>query len=156
MMRPSPYVYVVEPQMLFVPTVNSAVFAAGGCVVRVADTLDIKEIASLRADFALLDLDYTEQGVADGLAMFRAFAGGVKPIVLTEEPDLLRLAEYRDAGAVAVLTKHMGVNDLTRALRQLFEGEPASAACRMEDREREAPAERRLIAERFGTRITTT
>lgn len=151
-----PYVYVVEPQMLFVPILNRIVFAAGGSVVRVADSLDIKEIASLRVDFALLDLDYTEQGVADGLAMFRAFASRVKPVVLTEERDSVRLAEYRDAGAVAVLTKHMDPSDLSDALRELFESEPASTTIRIENHQPEILAKRHAIAQRFGTRITNT
>jgi len=117
----SPSVYVLEPQELFTPELSRIVVAAGGRVVRSADTIDIAEIVSLRVAFALLDLDYTSQGVMDGLAYFRGAAARVKPIVLTDERDFDRLASFRAAGAVAVISKSVSADQMRRALQEIFE-----------------------------------
>lgn len=113
-------VYVLEPQALFVPELNRIVSRAGGHVMRSAQSLSLDEIASLRADYAILDLDYTEFGVLDGLAFFRGLAGGVKPILLTEERDALVLASFRDAGAVSVLSKGQTAEALQISLQNVF------------------------------------
>jgi DNA-binding NarL/FixJ family response regulator len=119
-LQPAPYVYVLEPQTLFVPTLTEIIFAAGGGVASVTNTLDVRGLATLHADYALLDLDYTEFGVADGLALFRTFAPAVRPIVLTEERDVDRLHEYRCSGADAVLEKTMDARAMREALRAVF------------------------------------
>lgn len=117
----SPSVYVLEPQELFVPELTRLVAEAGGHVVRTAHMLDVGEIASLRVDFALLDLDYTMLGVMDGLAYFRGAARSVKPILLTDEHDPRTLGRYRAAGAVAVIAKSVSAEHLTAALREVFD-----------------------------------
>ena len=116
-------VYVVEPQALFIPELSRIVASAGGHVTRFSESLEIEEITSLRADYAILDLDYTTYGVMDGLAFFRALAGSVKPIVITEERDFNQLARYRHAGATAVLPKAMSADELRTALHDIFRGD---------------------------------
>jgi DNA-binding NarL/FixJ family response regulator len=117
----SPSVYVLEPQELFIPELSRIVVAAGGRVVRSADTIDIEELVSLRVDFALLDLDYTWQGVMDGLAYFRGAAARVNPIVLTDERDFDRLARFRAAGAIAVISKSNTADQMSAALQEIFD-----------------------------------
>jgi DNA-binding NarL/FixJ family response regulator len=148
-----PYVYVVEPQTIFIPTLSWVVFAAGGCIVRVDDDVDIEQLAAVRADFALLDLDYTKRGVADGLALFRSFASGVKAIVLTDERDFARLAEYRESGAAAVLTKNLSVKELRNALRMLFDANFRLESVHGETEETNLLVDRDLAARRFGRRV---
>jgi len=116
----SPSVYLFEPQALFIPELSRIVAAAGGHVVRSADLLDINEVVSLRAEYAILDLDYTHFGVLDGLAYFRAAAPGVAAIVLTEERDFNRLTRYRHAGASAVMSKAMSADEMRDALCEVF------------------------------------
>jgi DNA-binding NarL/FixJ family response regulator len=116
----SPSVYLFEPQALFVPELSRIVAAAGGRVVRSAGVFDFGDIVSLRAQYALLDLDYTELGVADGLSYFRAAVPDVAPIVLTEERDANRLGRYRHAGAIAALCKSASGGELRDALREIF------------------------------------
>jgi DNA-binding NarL/FixJ family response regulator len=114
-------VYVLEPQAIFIPELSRIVAAAGGHVVRSADSLEIMEIVSLRADYAILDLDYTIHGAVDGLAFFRSLAGwSVTPLLLTEERDFNQLARYRNAGAAAVLPKTMTADELRDALGDIF------------------------------------
>jgi len=117
----SPSVYVLEPQALFIPELNRIVSCAGGHVMRSAQCVDAREIASLRADYAILDLDFTGFGVLDGLASFRAFAPDVKAILITEERDPKRLASFRRAGAAAVLSKGMTTGALQRSLHDVFQ-----------------------------------
>jgi len=114
-------VYVLEPQAIFIAELSRIVAAAGGRVARIAQSMDIAEIASLRVDYALLDLDYAAGGVLDGLTFFRGAAPKVKLIVLTEQRDFSRLARYRDAGATAILPKAMSGDELCCALRETFE-----------------------------------
>jgi DNA-binding NarL/FixJ family response regulator len=123
----SPSVYVLEPQALFIPEINRIVSCAGGHVMRSAQCVDAEEIASLRADYAILDLDYSELGVLDGLACFQALAQAVKAIVVTEEHEAERLASFRDAGATTVFSKAMTSDALQRSLRDIFH-EQAHAA----------------------------
>lgn len=134
-LRPAPYVHILEPQTLFVPTLTEIVFAAGGSVARVMKTLDVMGLATLHADYALLDLDYTEFGVADGLALFRTLAPAVRPIVLTEECDVDRLNAYCCSGAEAVLQKTMDARDMREALRKVFSADSSVWAVRGESEE---------------------
>jgi DNA-binding NarL/FixJ family response regulator len=114
-------VYIFEPQRVFIPTLVQIVTAAGARAVAVTGTLDVEELASLEVDFGLLDLDYTEYGVADGLALFRRVACFVKPIVLTDERDLSRVARYRDGGVASVVSKEQTPRQLQESLRRIFE-----------------------------------
>ena len=120
-------VYVIEPQALFVPELTRLVAAAGGRAVRFADSLDVEEIMSLRTDFALVDLDYSDIGVLDGLAFFRGVAPEARVIVLTDETDFGLLEHFRAAGAVAVLSKSLSADEFCDALRSTFEGKAAPA-----------------------------
>jgi CheY-like chemotaxis protein len=115
-------VYLLEPQTLFVPALTEVVAAAGGSAVRSAGAIDVEELASLRTDYALLDLDYTEVGVVDGLAIFRAVAPSIKLILLTEERDLTQITRYRNAGAAAVISKTLSAERMRDALRTVFQG----------------------------------
>jgi DNA-binding NarL/FixJ family response regulator len=119
-------VYLLEPQGLFVQALTDVVAAAGGSAVRSASAIDVEEIVLLRADFALLDLDYTEIGVADGLAIFRAAAPSIKVILLTEERDLTQITRYRNAGAAAVVSKTLSAERMRDALRTVFQGSAPS------------------------------
>lgn len=114
-------VYILEPQSLFVPELVHIVTAANGVVVRCADVLDIDEVATVRARYALLDLDYSPLGVSDALAFFRGAAPAMQVILLTEERDFDRLAAYRRCGASAVLSKSMTTADVREALCELFD-----------------------------------
>jgi DNA-binding NarL/FixJ family response regulator len=122
----SPSIYVVEPQALFVPELYRIVAAAGGHVARFAESLDVEEIVSLRTDYALVDLDYAEISVLDGLAFFRSVAPDVRVIVLTEERDFAMLERFRIAGASTVLAKSMSADEVSDALRAAFERDAAS------------------------------
>jgi DNA-binding NarL/FixJ family response regulator len=115
-------VFVLEPQTVFLPELSRIVAAAGGRVTTCADAFDVVEISALRADYALLDLDYALPGVLDGLAYFVAAAPRVKPILLTHQRDFRPLARYRDAGAV-VLPKSLSSSELMHALRAIFIGD---------------------------------
>ncbi len=115
-------VFVLEPQTVFIPELSRIVGAAGGRVTMFAEGFDVIEIAALRVEYALLDLDYALPGVLDGLAYFAGAAPRVKPIVLTNQRDFRPLARYRDAGAV-VLPKALSCPELIHALRAIFQGD---------------------------------
>jgi DNA-binding NarL/FixJ family response regulator len=123
----SPSVYMIEPQALFVPELARIVAAAGGTVVRFAEALDIEEIVSLRTDYAIVDLDYSEIGVLDGLAFFRTVATEVRVIVLTDETDFATLEQFRAAGASSVIAKSMSAGEVSDALRAMFERDSGAA-----------------------------
>jgi hypothetical protein len=112
-------VFVLEPQTVFIPELSRIVAAAGGRVVACSDSFDVLEIAALRAEYALLDLDYALPGVVDGLAYFLAAAPRVRPIVLTNQRDFRPLARYREYGAV-VLQKALSCGELMFTLRAMF------------------------------------
>jgi len=112
-------VFVLEPQTVFIPELSRIIAAAGGRVVAASDSFNVLEIAALRAEYALLDLDYALPAVLDGLAYFLAAAPHVKPIVLTNQRDFQPLARYREYGAV-VLQKALSCGELMFALRAMF------------------------------------
>ncbi|HEX3549016.1 MAG TPA: hypothetical protein VHT53_01490 [Candidatus Elarobacter sp.] len=118
-----PSVYVIEPQTLFVPELMHAVTGAGGRVVRFAESLDVTEVASLRVDYALLDLDYSLYSVDDGLAIFGHVAPGIRTMVLTDECDAERVRAMRRAGAWAVLPKTLSDDELLVELWEIFEAD---------------------------------
>jgi DNA-binding NarL/FixJ family response regulator len=143
----SPSLYVIEPQALFVPELTRLVAAAGGRAVRFADSLDVEEIVSLRTDFALVDLDYSDIGVLDGLAFFRGVAPDARVIVLSDETGFAVLEQFRAAGAVAVLSKTLSADEFCDALRATFQSHAILATRidvlkgdEMDDRARRAPA----------------
>jgi hypothetical protein len=115
-------VFVLEPQAVFLPELSRIVTAAGGRVTTFSEAFDVVEIAALREEYALLDLDYALPGILDGLAYFSGAAPRVKPIVLTSQRDFRPLARYREAGAV-VLPKALSCIELTHALRAIFIGD---------------------------------
>ncbi len=115
-------VFVLEPQAVFLPELSRIVAAAGGRVTTFSEAFDVIEIAALREEYALLDLDYALPGVLDGLAYFSGAAPKVKPIVLTNQHDFRPLARYREAGAI-VLPKALSCTELTHALRAIFQGD---------------------------------
>jgi DNA-binding NarL/FixJ family response regulator len=121
-----PGVYVLEPQLLFVPDLVETIEEAGGSVVRTAPRLDRREIGALQAEYAFVDLDYTPPGVLGGLAAFRIAAPNVRVILLTGEHGPDWLERCRAAGAWAVLSKAMRVIELRRALERIFTGEAVS------------------------------
>jgi DNA-binding NarL/FixJ family response regulator len=134
-------VYVFEPQRVFIPTLVQIVTAAGARAVTVTGTLDVEELASLDVDFALLDLDYTEYGVADGLALLHRVARDVKPIVLTDERDLSRIAWYRDGGAASIVSKDQAPRQVQDSLRRIFEAGNRLASLRRETAKSTGPRE---------------
>lgn len=118
-----PAVFILEPQTLFVPELAQVIALAGGRVVRAATHIDVEEIASLAADYALLDLDYTAHGVLDGLAYFRAAAPSVRAILITAEHGPDWLERCRAAGAWAVVSKDSDREEIAALLRGAFAGE---------------------------------
>jgi DNA-binding NarL/FixJ family response regulator len=116
----SPSVYVVEPQTIFIPELARIVAVAGGHVARFADALDVEEIASLATEYAIVDLDYSEVGVLDGLAFFRTIAPKTRVVVLTAETDFAALEQFRAAGCVAVVPKSMSADEVRDVLREMF------------------------------------
>jgi len=59
--RRKPAVFILEPQMLFVSDLTQTIARCGGTVVRVVDRLENLDLGSLRADVAILDLDYAPE-----------------------------------------------------------------------------------------------
>lgn len=114
-------VYVLEPQAIFIPELSRIVTRAGGNVTRTAQFLDVEEVASLRVDYAILDLDYALYGVLDGLALFQRLTAGTSLILLTDELDFNRLASFHHAGALAVLSKSMSDEEMQTSLSSIFE-----------------------------------
>jgi DNA-binding NtrC family response regulator len=115
-------VFILEPQTVFIPELSRIVAAAGGRVTTFSDVFDVLEIAALRTEYALLDLDHALPGVLDGLAYFSGAAPRVRPIVLTSQRDFRPLARYRESGAI-VLPKALSCTELAHALRAIFVGD---------------------------------
>lgn len=124
-------VFVLEPQAIFIPELSRIVTRAGGTVTRSSQFLDLEEIASLRVDYAILDLDYTMYGILDGLAFFQGLAAGVSIVLLTDERDFNRLASFHHAGAIAVLSKSMTASELQTALISIFEDDARYAPAKI-------------------------
>lgn len=115
--------YVVEPQTIFLPELLHLIGAAGGRVARTAAGIDPRRLVPLRADFALLDLDYGAITALEGVACFCDYAPSVRPIVLTDvcEPGSNR--RYRASGAFSVISKGRSEAQTIAALRGVLSGE---------------------------------
>ncbi len=115
--------YVVEPQTIFLAELVHLIGAAGGRVARTAAGIDPRRLVPLRADFAVLDLDYGGMAPFEAIAHFCDYAPTVRPIVLTDvcEPGSNR--RYRASGAFSVISKGRDEAQTIAALRGVLTGE---------------------------------
>ncbi len=115
--------FILEPQTLFVPDLVQTIARCGGEIVRVAESLERLDIASLRADVALLDLDYGPNSVLDDLASFRGEAlPNMHLVVVTGEHGPGWVYRLQRAGACGVISKASTARELAAALRRVFGG----------------------------------
>jgi DNA-binding NarL/FixJ family response regulator len=116
-------VFILEPQTLFVSGLTQTIARCGGDVVRVAESLEDLDVASVRADVAVLDLDYPPGGVLERLGVFRGVAPpNMNLVVLTGEHGPGWLYRCRNAGACAVISKAGTTTEIAAAFRRIFGG----------------------------------
>ena len=121
--RARPAVFVLEPQTLFVSELTQTIARCGGNVIRVADVLDTVEIAAMRADMAVLDLDYASNGVLERLAIVRGAAPpNMHLVVVTGEHGPGWVYRFRHAGACGVISKASPAREFDTALRRILSG----------------------------------
>lgn len=115
--------FVLEPQTLFVSELTQTIARCGGDVIRVAESLDTLEISAVRADMAVLDLDYASNGVLERLAIVRGAAPpNMHLVVVTGEHGPGWAYRFQHAGACGVISKASTAREFDAALRRILSG----------------------------------
>ncbi|MBD5635781.1 MAG: response regulator [Candidatus Eremiobacteraeota bacterium] len=113
--------YLIEPQSIFVPYLQSMLTRAGFEVVATNHGVDSRDITAHDPAAVFVDIDFLERSGPTALCRIREAAQSAAVIALSEKTDELFSATCVISGAPEVCSKNDGEEKLLRTLRSTVE-----------------------------------